>query len=180
MGVGITYHVQPMLRPAFAITRGSEQAVHRLFRGIRDKPGQFLRGGRQAGEIEGHPAQPNQRIGGGRHREAVFVQLGGDEGIDGRFTRGHGKRLEGPVGARVGQLHFVHPIRPQRPFPDPTRQGRHFGGVQPWPLGRHLRMRVSTGHEADERTLLRFSRHHRGPLLIASFEGRGLYIQPQS
>ena len=47
-------------------------------------------------------------------------------------------------------------------------------------VGDRVGVMVSTGDDADQRTFLRFSRHHRRPLFFASFEGRCLDIQAQS
>jgi hypothetical protein len=68
LGVAVVDDVEPVARPAFAVAGGGEQAVDETFVGPRMRVGDegrdFLGGGRQPDEIEGHAADERSSVGG--------------------------------------------------------------------------------------------------------------------
>ena len=89
VGIRITHHVQPMLRPTFSITRGGEQSIHCFGKGdlcqsrIFDEFFHRIRTGRQAGQIQGRAPQQGDPICLRRRFQIVFTQRSVNEIIDG-------------------------------------------------------------------------------------------------
>ena len=87
LAVGVAGEVEPVAAPALAVLRRGEQAVDHFFESLRRVVGQegvdFLRRGRQAGEVEGGAAEQRDLVGRLRGLDALGFELGQDEGIDG-------------------------------------------------------------------------------------------------
>ncbi len=87
VALGEARHVQPVAAPALAVLRPGQQPVHQLLVGVRrlvlDEGVDFVRRRRQPDQVERHAAdvRPPIRLGGGR--QALRLQPGEDEGVDG-------------------------------------------------------------------------------------------------
>src|SRR4051794_32152470 len=83
---GIADQIEPVPRPMFAMLWAGEQPIDQTLVGIRPvvfkKVIHFIGRWRQAEKIEGQPANERPTIGLWRSSQSVFLQLGGDEGID--------------------------------------------------------------------------------------------------
>ena len=109
--VGVTRGVEPVEGHAFPEVRAREQARDELRVGLRvlvaHESLHFLGGGRKAGEVERDSTDQRGAVGEGGGREALFLELIADEGVDGMPGRGRGRFLggeEGPVGLVFGAL----------------------------------------------------------------------------
>ena len=176
----IAHEVQPVPRPAFAISPRLQQAVHhallRLRRTIRDKRGDLHLRGWQASEIKGHTPQPCVRIGFCVGFDTRRLQLREDEDIHivqrpglvtHRRWRGIPHRLVGPVLAAL--LH----INPRLLFHHRHSLARIMGtgghpllqdcdlALRQLRLRRHLQIGCPIAHGLDDATLLHGPRHQR-------------------
>ena len=159
--------VEPVARPALAVTRGGEQPVGELadcrlpiadLELARERL-HLRRRRRQTDEIEVQPTDERARVGFGRGREFLLAKLGGDEGVDGiadrwpltagrsaRHRRSHERLQRPPVQARaprrlLQRLHLLHPFD----------QHGDFGlGQLCLPLRRHLQVRVGVARRLEE------------------------------
>ena len=115
LGVGVTRDVEPVASPAFAEGRRGEEPIDELLGRLRvavlDEGLEFERRRRQPPERQVEPA--GEHVAGrlGRERQALGLEAGEDEGVDGRADtvggadvrhRGGDDRLESPMLARVG------------------------------------------------------------------------------
>ncbi len=187
VGVGIPCLVEPVPAPALAVMRIGKQAVHGgIDRGLGiggvgvEKGVQFLRGRRQAGEVEVQAAQERGGGGFGGRRDALGLQTREDEPIERRAHPGvvrHGgwlgtrKREKGPV-AFVGRALF-----------DPAAQRGDIGFGQRRLFGgrrRHHIVGVVT-EDADEQFAALGMPGHDGGRAAFQFHRRALEgVQPQA
>ena len=86
VGVGVTYDIHPMPRPAFTEVGRGQQAIDRVGVSARARVAQkgadILGFGRQAGQHEAKPAQKSGAAGSLRGGEAVLFKLREDETVD--------------------------------------------------------------------------------------------------
>ena len=108
VGVGVTREVEPAPRPALAVTRGSEQAIHELFVGVRgsvaDERVGFFGRGRDAGEVQGDASDERVAVGFRRGLQAELVEARAHEGVDGVEVFPRERNL---LGRRKGPVRLV-------------------------------------------------------------------------
>jgi hypothetical protein len=183
------HHIQPMPRPALAITRRREQLLHEsgigIPRLILHERLHFLRRGRQADQIKVKPANERAPICFRRKLQLVLGQLRRNEPVDGiglaarwPLRRWNGRPnygLEGPM-----RFLFHAAFRPGRALIDPRAQQPNLFGGQRFALGRHLHLLHRPGDKMNERALGTVLRLDRRRVILAALERRFLVIQPQS
>ena len=85
-GIGIARRIEPGQCHALAIGRRSEESIDHFLasrRGcVSEEIVDFRRSGRQAGEVEGHAADPSLIRGGRRRRQVLSLKPSCDEGIN--------------------------------------------------------------------------------------------------
>ncbi len=178
--LGKMSHVDPVPRPAFAVTRAGQKPIdHRLVgRGGRvgQKGIQLLRGGRQPGQVERHAPQQHRPVRRGRSGQAAGCQPGANERIDrvgrrsGPAGRRHGRpdqRTQRPMlpglgrgGRRVG--------RPDGPLVDPGPNQRHLLGGQELSFGRHAQIGVGARDALDQQAFTAAAGHDRHAVFPAA------------
>ena len=84
--VGVADDVEPVLRPAFAVSRRSEQPIDERLHGLQTLVGDerldLVGGGRKAGEIERQTAYQRATVGGGRLGKATRGEFGSEKTVD--------------------------------------------------------------------------------------------------
>ena len=113
VGVGVTGQIQPVAPPALPVARIRQQTVHQSFigrgGGVADESLHLGRLGRQAQQVEVHPADQAPPGGGRCRRESLLLQASQNEGVDAVLDPGRtlhlGRRSgtgfgEGPIGFR--------------------------------------------------------------------------------
>src|SRR5205807_758345 len=106
VGLRETHDVEPVLRPTLGVVRGGEQTIYQAFIGVRTliffESRDFFWRGRQAGEIEGEPANERGTIRLRRRFESLGKQFLENEVVDagarpaGQATRDNGNRGHAP------------------------------------------------------------------------------------
>ena len=179
--VGEARDIEPEAPPAFPIARRREEPLDHLGVGtgtaVADKSVGFLRRRRQAGEVVGHASQQCARIRGRRRCQALGLEPGEHERVDGRLHprrplhRRQGRFHHGlqrpvlPRGGHVERVRFPAAARIGRPEADPFFQhGDLFRGqFSALFLRRHLQILGAVAHCLDEETFVGITGDNRGP-----------------
>ena len=93
--ISVMDYVEPVPRPAFAVARGGEQAIHQFFVSVGGFVGEegvgFVGRRRQAVEVVGEAADQGTAVGLRGRGESLFGEFGPDKSVDtrrGRFGKG--------------------------------------------------------------------------------------------
>ncbi len=140
VGFGVTDDIQPMPRPALSILRAGQQVINhlgdRIGRLVIEERPDFVRGRRQADQVEIKPADQGPSIGRSDRLDPLRLHLGQDEAIDGiaRPGRvGHSRyigppdRLEGPM-----LFLFVSLGRPGDRLRNDRQEPSRMRSIQQW------------------------------------------------
>jgi hypothetical protein len=181
--IGVAGDVEPVAAPALAEARRGEQAVDGLGESVRRavllKGVEFFGRGEQAGEVERGAAQQRGAIGQRGGRDALGVEAGEHEGIDGRAGAFDSGRLGAgggavrPLLAGGGQvdlplLHHGPRARIRGAHLDPFFEVGDDGFGQ-FAAGRHLAAFVFDGGE--ELRMVRIAGDDGGPGVAAAADG---------
>ena len=91
VALAVTNHIQPMAAPALAVGRRRQQSVHqfavRVRRFVGQESGDFIRGGRQSGEVDAYAADQRAIVDRGGRRQSVLRQLAEEESVHDVFRQ---------------------------------------------------------------------------------------------
>ena len=144
--VGVPGAVQPLDGHPLAVGRGAQQPVDRLLVGVWrvvvQKGRDISRGRRQPGQVERHPAEERRAVGFRRGSQALGLEAGEDEAVDGVAPPlAVGDRRQGRALRRDER-----PVRPPLgPLIDPQPEGLDLLGRQRVGVraGRHRRVQTA-------------------------------------
>ena len=166
--VGVVRNIQPVPRPAFAVTRAGKKFIHEHRVGVGSwivhKRLHALRRGRQPKQIKGKPADQRASV---RLRGPIksgLEQRLSDKIIDVGFFRPHAlDLLHGPVGVAFvdGGLFCSLLRRPGRSLLDPILQPADFRCGKRLPLGWHALVLALRIHARQQQTMGRIAGHDR-------------------
>ena len=183
--LGETHQVEPVPRPALAVLRRSEQAIHHLRESLRrrvvQKRPDLRRLRRQSNQIKIRAPQQRGLFRRRRGLEVLLLQFREQKAVDvhrrparvlhRRRFHGGRHRLPGPMCTpaffeierllRGGDFRRGF-LRPGRTVLHPRREIRNLLRRQP-PFGRHLHILVGVMNRLDEQTFLGVARNESGP-----------------